>query len=85
MGYCGCCARFHSELFTRAVLKNPCVGFLEYMLYKRDVVAAEAGRFIPDAILLKEANNGHGVAKSGSGLLLPDAYSDQAFTKLVDR
>jgi len=60
------------------------VGFFEYKLHEGDVVAAEAGRFVPDAVLLKEANNGYGVAKSGSGLLPPDAYSDQTFAKIVN-
>jgi hypothetical protein len=60
------------------------VGFFEYKLHERDVGEAEAGGFVPDAVLLKEADSGHGVPKPGSGLLPPDAYSDQAFAKIMN-
>ena len=60
------------------------MGFFQYKLHERDVVAAEAGGFVPDAILLKQSDDGHSVAESGACPFPPDADSDQTFAKIVN-
>ena len=51
---------------------------------KRDVIASEAVGFVPDAAFSNEADDGHSVAESGGRFLLPDADSNQAFSKFVN-
>ena len=66
------------------LFKNPCVGFIKGQLDKRDVVAVEAGGFVPDIALAKQTDNGNGVAEADTCSLAPDADSDQAFAKFMN-
>ena len=53
-----------SWLFSLPILKDPGVGFIERQLDERDVVAVEAGGFVPDVALAKQTDDGHGVAEA---------------------
>ena len=65
------------------LFKNPCVGFIKGQLDKRDVVAVEAGGFVPDIALAKQTDNGNGVAEADTCSLAPDTDPNQAFAEFM--
>lgn len=74
-----------SSLSTSLLLaEDPGVGFIKHELDEWDVIAVEAGGFVPDVTLAKQTDDGDGVADAGACLLAPDADSDQAFAKFMN-
>ena len=74
-----------SSLSTSLLLaEDPGVGFIKHELDEWDVIAVEAGGFVPDVTLAKQTDDGDGVADDGACLLAPDADSDQAFAKFMN-
>jgi len=66
------------------ILVDPGVGFIESQLDEWDVVAVEAGGFVPDVAFAKQTDDRDGVAQASTCLLAPDADSDQAFAEFMD-
>lgn len=54
-----------SRVVCPLLAEDPSVGFIESQLYERDVVAVESRGFVPDVALLKQTDDGDGVADAG--------------------
>ena len=68
------CALLDADLDVKSLLswvarllvaENSGVGFIKGQLDEWDVVAVEAGGFVPDITLAKQTDNGNGVADAG--------------------